>query len=357
MAWMEGKLQPIDLLSALQMKRQRDEGGNSNRNAMEREQLKAMQEQNKMAELKRGLLTPGPKTRTMASPETIGFPEYQQEQEKIKYAAMATGQPLPNQGFIGGGGGDGDNGNNNSKPTPQEPSMTYSGPDYSQAPDTVQAASALGKTMTGGIPNQSVGGGSPSTIQELLADEQVNAAGYKSLLNQAGFSQDKTPRTYSSMMDGVSPVQGKIGKVNTERDIQGNTYLTTGLEGDMPKGLTAQEEFDLKSKRSKTERDLKDKSKLESDARTKTNQQQSELRRLNIEKLKMDPDFLVARPDAQQAILNMEINDQEKLLSTIKKWDSAIKKNLLVNLPTIVSNLKPGGTLNWGEILNPDNWK
>jgi hypothetical protein len=112
MAWMEGKLQPIDLLSALQMKRQRDEGGNSNRNAMEREQLKAMQEQNKMAELKRGLLTPGPKTRTMDSPYTIGFPEYQQEQEKIKYAAMATGQPLPNQGFIGGGGGD------SSEPTP-----------------------------------------------------------------------------------------------------------------------------------------------------------------------------------------------------------------------------------------------
>jgi hypothetical protein len=115
MAWMEGKLQPIDLLSALQMKRQRDEGGNSNsirQNAMELEQLKAMQEQNKMAELKRGLLTPGPKTRTMDSPYTIGFPEYQQEQEKIKYAAMATGQPLPNQGFIGGGGGD------SSEPTP-----------------------------------------------------------------------------------------------------------------------------------------------------------------------------------------------------------------------------------------------
>jgi hypothetical protein len=164
MAWMEGKLQPIDLLSALQMKRQRDEGGNSNsirQNAMELEQLKAMQEQNKMAELKRGLLTPGPKTRTMDSPYTIGFPEYQQEQEKIKYAAMATGQPLPNQGFIGGGGGD------SSEPTPGDSAEQVA------KTDLLKQQGNLAEEQARMVQQQRSGYG--SATKDLLADQQLKA--------------------------------------------------------------------------------------------------------------------------------------------------------------------------------------
>jgi hypothetical protein len=118
MAYTE-KLLPVEaLLGMWQNRRQQENAGPQDgkmamiQKAMAEEQLKSMQEKNKMAELQRGLVTPGPTNPVLDSPYSIGFPAYQAEQEKMKYAAMATGQSLPNRGFSGGG---------ESQPIPAQP--------------------------------------------------------------------------------------------------------------------------------------------------------------------------------------------------------------------------------------------
>jgi hypothetical protein len=203
MAYTE-KLLPVEALLGMWQQRRAQETDNSNsmtpiQEAMAKEQLKSMQEKNKMAELTRGLLTPGAKNPVMDSPYTQGFPAYQQEQDRIKNAALATGQSLPNQGFSGGGYG----GGGESQPIPaQESGMTYTGPDHSQN-STVDIANALGALYNRETP--------PQEITGALGDEQQNVSGLQSLINQSG---GKIPQ---EMMGGTAPVQRAVNMA-TDRE-------------------------------------------------------------------------------------------------------------------------------------------
>jgi hypothetical protein len=113
MAFREGLLQKVDLLGMADLlaRQQSASRKTAEEKAMMAEQLKSMQEANKMAELKRMMLTPSPSNTVLDSPYTIGMPRYQKEQENMRYLSMLTGNPLPNQGIRGSGDGGNEGGN------------------------------------------------------------------------------------------------------------------------------------------------------------------------------------------------------------------------------------------------------
>lgn len=71
-----------------------------------------------------------------------------------------------------------------------------------------------------------------------------------------------------------------------------------------------------------------------------------ELRKLNTTRLSQDSTFYAARADVQQAILDLPIDDQQKLLDTVGKWDLPEKNEMLKTLPSIIDSYKKGGKLN-----------
>jgi hypothetical protein len=250
MAYTE-KLLPVEALLGMWQQRRAQETDNSNsmtpiQEAMAKEQLKSMQEKNKMAELTRGLLTPGAKNPVMDSPYTQGFPAYQQEQDRIKNAALATGQSLPNQGFSGGGYG----GGGESQPIPaQESGMTYTGPDHSQN-STVDIANALGQLYRPGgedIPQQ------PQTMADALADEQQNKAGYESLIKEK-YSMP-SPETTNNLMANTDPVAAAIAKRDADNRVFSDLYMSGAAP--LPKTLKPEDQLNLvnqKKVKEKTEK-------------------------------------------------------------------------------------------------------
>ena len=109
-SWMSEKLQPIDLLSALQMKRSGGDDDDAWTRAMKREQLRAAQEANNMAFLKRDLLTPQYQNPLRESSYSTGMQEYKDEQIRTKLASLMQGLPAPHISGGGGGGGGGSSG-------------------------------------------------------------------------------------------------------------------------------------------------------------------------------------------------------------------------------------------------------
>ena len=200
------KLQLIDMLAAMEMK-QRSENESENRAAQAKllaEQTKSMQEANKLAELKRSMLTPTGMPNAKDSVYSIGYPEYAKRQEKMQLLSQMTGSPLPSHGFRGGGGGYGRGGDDRGQEQPVNP---YPDGVRGTGPDSAQAAAALGEIYRPGgqEPTQA-----PMSIAELLADERGNVAGGQSLIDQRN-TMGGTPVASPTW---ETPVQNTINQEN-----------------------------------------------------------------------------------------------------------------------------------------------
>jgi hypothetical protein len=237
MAFLEGKLQPIDLLAALQARRQFEESqrGNAERERQQQLQNELLKQQIQKNEDVRGLaLGQGgfPYTSAMSNSASIGYPEYRLNQERQLALSQLTGQPLPNQGITGYGGGGRYGGMGGGQDAVAPSGMNYIGPDHSAAPDVTTAAQNLGNVMAG------VREPGPSSITDLLAAEQGNQAGMGSLVNQ--FESKNVPYYLAdSGMQGKiesvrdtanipTPVQDAVGKINQAKKDAADLYVAGG---------------------------------------------------------------------------------------------------------------------------------
>jgi hypothetical protein len=357
MAWMEEKLQPVDLLSLLQMKRQRDEGdgGNSNsirRNTMELEQLKAMQEQNKMAELKRGLLTPSVKNPVMDSPYSIGFPAYQAEQDKMRYAAMATGQSLPNQGFhVSGGGG-------SSEPTPGDLAQQAAQTDLlRQQGNLAEEQGRMAQQQRSGYGSATKDLLAQQKLEmDLLGDMARGGGGKRGGGNYGGMPNAGMPESAlrQTVMSGgaiQSPEEAsaiwtgdrKNEYDNYSKQLARDNFLAGGGDGQL-KDMTPEEQLAARGE--------KNSMKATEDARKVGEGQAKELRQMTLSKLKEDRNFKTLTPEMQQATLEMDGGDRTRMFEILSKLDDTQKKKLESILPGVVGELTPGSNIRWGKILS-----
>lgn len=249
MSWMENSLMNISpqaLMAALQMKQQKERGGMQDgvqsgklkaiQEQLAQQQLKSAQEANKMAELRRGMLTPTGVPGATDSPYSQGYPDYAKAQEKDKLLSLMNGGKaytgIGDFGTGGGGGYGGGGGGNLSYADQMEKRQAEQSAHQlalnegfnptQPKPDTITAANALGNLYRPGgqdVPQ------TPMTPQELLAQEQSNTAGYQSLLNQKG---GNTPQTNANIMAGTTPVQDADKADRAKKAMEINTWLNTG---------------------------------------------------------------------------------------------------------------------------------
>lgn len=220
MAWMENKLQNIDLLAAMELKRRRDEAERMRREqqtgdggvdplmqkAMMQEQLKAMQGKNKMADLQYGLLTspfnrPNTPLDTGYSP---GMGNYMNRQQDLQNLSMITGNQMPSMGIRSQDWGGGR--------SVEQPAPAPSAPAEWQGsgkPTSVDIAQQLGALYgprggSGTLVAQPQG---PS-LYEGLIEEEKNRRGLESLTDQAKILYGKkiTPEGEQDIKSGASPI-------------------------------------------------------------------------------------------------------------------------------------------------------
>jgi len=257
MAFLENRLQLVDLLGAAQLANQKRQQQVVEQQAAEQAKLQAelMKQQLKEQEMKTGLIagplsgwTPAQSPYSNFSP---GYDVYKQQQDRNLAISQLTGKPLPNMGISGGysggggggrggsgGGGGGNTGGSateNSSGGKVEVSsggLGYIGPDHSAAPTTVEAANNLGKVMAG------VREPGPSSIADMLATEQGNQAGMGSLVNQ--FESKNAPYDIANMetrgkIEDVrgtanipTPVQDALGKADQSKKDAADLYVAGG---------------------------------------------------------------------------------------------------------------------------------
>lgn len=227
MAFLEGKLQPIDLLAALQARRQFEESqrGNAERERQQQLQNELLKQQIQKNEDVRGLaLGQGgfPYTSAMSNSASIGYPEYRLNQERQLALSQLTGQPLPNQGITGYGGGGRYGGMGGGQDAVAPSGMNYIGPDHSAAPDVATAAQNLGNVMAG------VREPGPSPITDLLAAEQGNVAGVNSLVNQAINRGLGEKFTGADMTEGMTPTADKLKRDSLGWNEKIDTWMKSG---------------------------------------------------------------------------------------------------------------------------------
>jgi len=317
------KLQLIDMLAAMEMK-QRSENESENRAAQAKllaEQTKSMQEANKLAELKRSMLTPTGMPNAKDSVYSIGYPEYAKRQEKMQLLSQMTGSPLPSHGFRGGGGGYGRGGDDRGQEQPVNP---YPDGVRGTGPDSAQAAAALGEIYRPGgqEPTQA-----PMSIAELLADERGNVAGGQSLIDQRN-TMGGTPVASPTW---ETPVQGAVNDENQLKDTITQTFLNQGGTSVPPKQLSPEEQLaavNAKNAQREKERAMELGSKNRSAARKREDDEFKTYQN----KVYSDKYFQELDADAQ-----------EKILALIHhKTRQAIKKNMAVNIPAILKTYIDG---------------
>ena len=223
------KLLSIDALLAAWQNRNQMEG-NSAQNAMQQklaeQQLEAQDLANKKSELELSLLTspfniPRESWAGSGNANTPGTDKAISDNLKMQKLSMLTGKSMPNMGITGygGHGGYGGGGRDDTQPAATG-GMNYYGPDHSVAPNTVEAATALGNVMGAGIPKQE------PTIADLLADEQANVAGMNSLINQATNKGLGDKVSNADLISNMEPT--KMAQAQTMRSI--NTDIDTWIK-------------------------------------------------------------------------------------------------------------------------------
>lgn len=277
------KLLSIDqLLAAWQNRNQME--NNSTQTAMQQklaqQQIEAQDLANKKSELELSLLTspfniPRESWAGSGNANTPGTDKAISDNLKMQKLSMLTGKNMPNQGISGYGGYGGRGGGERDDGQPAATGgMSYYGPDHSVAPNTVEAATALGNIMSAGVPKQE------PTIADLLADEQANVAGMESLANQAG--NRGINLTGAGLSGGMNPVTQAVSDANATKKTESNSFLAGGP---MPKNLTPEEELNLRNQ----------KNKMESGSKAKESKDKKISETWN--KLYSEPEWLVVKDD------------------------------------------------------------
>ncbi len=246
------KLLSIDQLLAAWQNRNMQEG-NRGQMAMQQkaaeQQIEAQKLANDKAKLEMSLLTspfniPRESWAGSGNANTPGLDKYISDNQKMQKLSMLTGKNMPNQGISGYGGGGYGRGGGGAEEPPAQPRYSYEGPDHSQAPDTVTAATQLGNIMRGGVPQQE------PTIAELLAQEQGNVAGMNSLIGQAQNKGLGDKVSGEDLTGGMRPVGTALNELSDQKKIGSDLFLSGGQ---MPKNLSAQEQLDLRKKKKSIE--------------------------------------------------------------------------------------------------------
>ncbi len=322
-----------DLLAAMQFRRQKeqqDEGMNDPfvikqkliAERMAEEQLKAAQEANKMAEMKRSMLTPTGMPAATDSPYTRGYPAFAKAQEIERLLTLMNGgQPR------GGGGGGGEEpsyaqqmeARTNKQAADQLALNESFNPPKPDPYDTFMQTTQEMKTQ-----GQPSGGGNnqPTTVAELLADEQSNTAGYGGLLNQAKgkpksplYGSALTPTTTQDIMTGTTPVQDTVNKENKAKVMDLQTWLNTGSTVP-PKEWTPEMRSTAADIKSQEEKDLAIKKE---DTKTRIDNRKNQKTEIN----KYEAD-LYKNPLWKEVPANERADIKEKYMAFVK-W--VIKNN------------------------------
>ncbi len=232
MAFLEGKLQPIDLLSALQSRRQMEQSAEDERRKSIQNQLMEQQLKEKQTAMSLILGQGGPPTVDMYSAYSPGLSEYRQRQDSDKKISQLTGQPLPNQGIVGGGGGRGGWGGGEPSHEPTAPGSNYTASQGAELnaindwqpqqakPDSTTIASELAKLYQTAPQADNLGGGSmkdstTGTYKE-FSQNQTNPAG-----RYVDASGGETTTGLSAAADYQSGLAGKdeVEKILKEREM------------------------------------------------------------------------------------------------------------------------------------------
>jgi hypothetical protein len=221
MAFNEGKHQLIDLLGAMQVGSQnrQNDSGSKMRDRLLAEQLKGIQEQNKMSELRRSLLTP------TGMPNATGeghYADFAKAQEAERMAILMNGGipptgggGIPSGGGFGGRGEYGSGGGGSVEPQPveqgangkvdvQSGGLGYYGPDRSKM-DSASIATGLGKLYGGG------GSAKPQeqTLYEKLVEEEANTKGLENLISQGEAKGKIAESDVGKITAGSTPVRNQ----------------------------------------------------------------------------------------------------------------------------------------------------
>jgi len=319
------KLLSIDALLAAWQNRNQMEN-NSTQTAMQRklaeQQVESQDLANKKSELELSLLTspyniPRESWAGSGNANTPGTDKAISDNLKMQKLSMLTGKNMPNMGITGygGHGGYGGGGRDDTQPAATG-GMSYYGPDHSQAPNTVEAATMLGNVMGGGIPKQE------PTIADLLADEQANVAGMNSLINQATNRGLGDKVSSMGLTNGMTPVTEFIGNVDSDKKAQSDLFLAGGP---MPKNLTPKEEIDLRTKKTKIE------------SGNKTTETKNKKISAMWNKLYAEPEWLAVKDNPAL------VKELESKLPSLIEWADTKKRPL--NPQQIFTNLIRDGKL------------
>jgi len=212
MAFNEGLKQKVDILGMLgllQSKRNmenatKDEDANRLQRELMSQQVQAAKNANRESQLKYDLLTSPFNTQNFGrtgaeSPYSMGYDKFASDRAAENKLGQMTGNFVPQAKLGGGGYGGGYGGGGEQQAAPS--GMEYVGPDHSQAPSVVDAANNLGQVFR---PDGGAAPSSPVTIQDLLAEEQMNKQGFQSLADQSG---GKIPQ---SMVSDTAPITAAV---------------------------------------------------------------------------------------------------------------------------------------------------
>jgi len=208
MAFMEGKLQMIDLIGALQAKRQQEQAEEDRkRKELENEMMELANKANKH---KQGLIEnitayKGPGS---GLNEPLGWAKYERERNVDKALSAITGNPLPNVGIrgLGGGGGGGPQQDPYSNYAPGQLDQMNAINEYQPQQAKPQAADIA--TLLGQLYRPGGGEQAPPqapSLYEKLGEEEGNVAGLNSLLTQAAAKGQLKPGDHSDVLAGASP--------------------------------------------------------------------------------------------------------------------------------------------------------
>jgi len=338
MVFMEGKQQMIDLIGALQVKRQReqteeDRKEDRKRKDLENEMMELANEANKHKQMLIENITAykGPGS---GLNEPLGWAKYERERNVDKALSAITGNPLPNVGIRGLGGGGGGGG----QTSDDENRIASAQADLAEENARIAQYQRQGRGG-GGQPQQAPkGGGNLSQMLGLGGPNIDEGALRQSVMSGQGI---QSPEGYSAGWDRDRNIADATRAAALERE---KFLLGGGAMSD--KIVPPEMQVDaLARKQGERNDSLASKGQATRD---------SELRKMRLSQLKGDTmsGFDKLAPELQQATLDMNNDDRKRLFDIVGKATKEQKDKLASLLPNIVGRLNPGDKINWGEIIS-----